>query len=48
MEIVFLMIPVSILLGTIFLALFLLSLKDGQLEDLDTPAYRILLDEDKE
>lgn len=49
MEIIWIMIPITILLGFIFLALFLINLSNGQYDDLDTPAFRILIDEaDKE
>lgn len=48
MEMIWIMLPLSILLGTVFLALFILTLKSGQYDDLDTPAYRVLLEDDKE
>lgn len=40
------LIPVSLLLGTAALVLFLWSLRSGQYEDLDGAAERILYDED--
>jgi cbb3-type cytochrome oxidase maturation protein len=43
----FYLIPVSLLLGAAGLALFLWSLRDGQYEDLDGAAERILYDEDE-
>lgn len=45
MEIIWLMIPITILLGMVFLALFIINLNSGQYDDLETPAYRILIDE---
>ena len=42
MNILLLMIPVSLTLGFGFLAAFIWSVKDGQYEDTETPAHRIL------
>jgi cbb3-type cytochrome oxidase maturation protein len=44
MSILLLMIPVSLLLGGGFLAAFIWSVKNGQFEDTETPAHRILED----
>ena len=41
------LIPISIVLGAIGLFTFLWSLKNGQYEDLDGAANRILTDDDK-
>ncbi len=46
MSIVYLLLPVALLLGFCFLALFIRLGMTGQFDDLDTPAYRILLDDD--
>ena len=40
------LVPVAILLGVVGLAAFLWSLRNGQYEDLDGAAERILLDDD--
>lgn len=49
MNIVYLMLPLALLLGFSFLAMFIRSSMSGQYEDLETPAHRILLeDEQKE
>ncbi|MBA8819849.1 cytochrome oxidase maturation protein, cbb3-type [Ochrobactrum sp. P6BS-III] len=40
------LIPVALLMGAVGLAGFLWSLKNGQYEDLDGAANRILLDDD--
>ncbi|NNU58763.1 cbb3-type cytochrome oxidase assembly protein CcoS [Ochrobactrum soli] len=40
------LIPVALLMGAVGLAAFLWSLKNGQYEDLDGAASRILLDDD--
>lgn len=45
MNILFIMIPASLFLGGLFLAAFIWSVHDGQTDDLTTPAYRILEDD---
>ncbi len=44
MNILILMIPISLLLGLGFLLAFIWSVNSGQLDDTETPAYRILED----
>jgi cbb3-type cytochrome oxidase maturation protein len=46
MEIMFLLVPVSVVLVFIIGALFWWSLRHGQFDDLEGPAYRILMDDD--
>lgn len=46
MDILYLLIPVSIVLVFAIGALFWWNLKSGQFEDLDGPGYRILMDDD--
>ncbi|MCP4328994.1 MAG: cbb3-type cytochrome oxidase assembly protein CcoS [Alphaproteobacteria bacterium] len=41
------LIPISIVLGGVALCAFLWSLKDGQYDDLDGAANRILTDDDR-
>ena len=41
------LVPIALGLGTIGLLAFMWSLKNGQYEDLDGAAERILLDEDR-
>ena len=41
------LVPLAILMGIAALATFLWSLRDGQYEDLDGAAARILVDEDR-
>lgn len=48
MNILFLMIPMALLLGFGFLAAFLWANRTDQFEDLETPAMRILKDEESE
>jgi cbb3-type cytochrome oxidase maturation protein len=47
MDILYLLIPLSLVLVFVIAALFWWSLKSGQYEDLDGPGYRILMDDDK-
>lgn len=45
MNVLYVLIPLALLLGGSGLCAFLLANRSGQFEDLDTPAYRALLDE---
>jgi cbb3-type cytochrome oxidase maturation protein len=47
MRIVFLLLPIALLLGGGFLATFLVLSARGEYEDLETPAHRILIDDEK-
>jgi cbb3-type cytochrome oxidase maturation protein len=47
MESLYLLIPVSVLLVFVIGGIFWWSLKSGQMEDLEGPAYRILMDDDR-
>lgn len=47
MNILFIMIPISLLLGLSFLAGFVWSVKRGQWDDTETPAHRILEEEER-
>ncbi len=44
MNSIFFLIPVALVLGGIFVLLFILAVKDGQFDDLDDPPERILHD----
>lgn len=46
MEILYYMIPVAIAMGCFFVALFIWATKDGQFDDLETPAHRILIEDE--
>ena len=48
MNVLVLLIPVALGLGGAGLALFFWSMRDGQFEDLEGAANRILIDEDDE
>ena len=45
MDILFLLIPLSLLLIIVILWAFLWSVRSGQFDDLEGPAYRILMDD---
>lgn len=45
MSVLLLLVPLALLLGLCFLGGFLLAARGGQLSDLETPAYRALLEE---
>ena len=47
-DVLIFLIPIALFLGGIGLAAFLWALKNGQFEDLDGAAQRILLDDDLE
>lgn len=46
MDILYLLIPMSVILVFVIAGLFWWSLRQGQFEDLEGPAYRILMDDD--
>jgi cbb3-type cytochrome oxidase maturation protein len=47
MEIIYLLIPISLLLLGLILWILLWAVRNGQYDDLEGPAYSILMDEDK-
>jgi len=46
MDILFLLIPLSLLVMAVAAGAFLWAVKSGQFEDMEGPAHRILMDED--
>ena len=46
MSIVYVLLPLSILLAVVALVAYLWGVRRGQFDDLETPAIRILFDED--
>lgn len=46
MESLYLLIPVSVVLVFVIGAIFWWSLRGGQMDDLEGPGYRILMDDD--
>ncbi len=47
MDIIFLIIPLSVVLVFVIGAFFWWFLKSGQFEDMEGPAYRIVMDDDR-
>jgi cbb3-type cytochrome oxidase maturation protein len=47
MEIIYLLIPVSLVLLGLIVWILLWAVRDGQYDDLEGPAHRILMDEDR-
>lgn len=45
MSILFLLVPVAIVLAGVGVAAFFWAVRDGQFDDVETPALRMLLDE---
>lgn len=46
MEILYLLIPLTIIILLVMAGFFIWSVKSGQMDDLEGPAYRILMDDD--
>ena len=47
MEIIYLLIPVSLILLGLIVWILLWAVRDGQYDDLEGPAHQILMDEDR-
>ena len=47
MNIIFLLIPLGLVLLAAAVAAFFWAVRSGQFDDLETPAWRILLDDDR-
>lgn len=46
MDILFILIPLGILILAVMIAAFFWAIKSGQFEDMEGPAYKILMDDD--
>ncbi len=46
MNIIYLLLPLALILGCSFALAFIASTRSGQFDDLETPAHRILIDDD--
>ena len=46
MEVLYLLIPISLLLVGLIVWIFLWAIRSGQYDDLEGPAHRILMDDD--
>jgi cbb3-type cytochrome oxidase maturation protein len=47
-DILYLLIPLSVVLVAVIVAAFLWAIRSGQFDDLEGPAHRILLDDDEQ
>ena len=47
MEVMIVLLPLAILLGAFFVVAFIWSARKGQYDDLETPKFRILLEDKK-
>lgn len=47
MEIIYVLIPLSIVLLVVAIVLFIWAVNSGQFDDMDTPAWRILVDDER-
>lgn len=47
MDIIYLLLPVALFIVFIIIGIFFWAVKSDQFEDLEGPAHRILMDEDK-
>lgn len=48
MDIIYLLLPVALIIVVIIIAVFFWAVKSDQFEDMEGPAYRILMDDDME
>ncbi len=46
MDILYLLIPISLILILVIVLIFLWAIKSGQFDDLEGPAHKILMDDD--
>ena len=46
MSVIWIVLPLALLFGGIAVAAFLISVRKGQMDDLDTPPVRMLFDDD--
>lgn len=47
MSVILIMLPIALVLAAIGVAAFILAAKNGQFDDLDTPAIRAVFDDDE-
>lgn len=47
MDILFFMVPAAILIAVVFVVAFIWATKKGQYDDLETPAHKILIEDEK-
>ena len=47
MEVLYLLVPLSVVLALIIAVVFVLAIRSGQFDDLEGPAYRVLSDDEE-
>ncbi len=47
MEVLYILVPLSVVLALVIGLVFVLAIRSGQFEDLEGPAYRMLADKDE-
>ena len=47
MEVIFVLLPLALLIAAIAVAFFIWAARTGQFDDLDTPAMRVLFDDEE-
>jgi len=47
MDIIYLLIPIALFLAVLVAAVFFWSIRSGQFDDMEGPAHRILMDDDR-
>lgn len=47
MDVLFFLVPTAILVAGVFVGLFIWATKKGQFDDLETPAHKMLLDDER-
>jgi cbb3-type cytochrome oxidase maturation protein len=47
MEVLLILLPISLILGFSFLFMFIMNVKNGEMDDLDSPAKRMLFEDTK-
>ena len=47
MEVLYLLVPISVVLALVIALAFVLAIRSGQFDDLEGPAYRVLSDKDE-
>ncbi len=46
MEVLYILVPLSVVLALVIAVVFVLAIRSGQFDDLEGPAYRMLADKD--
>lgn len=46
MSVLYIVVPLALVIVAVFVAFFVWSVRSGQMDDLDSPATRVMLDDD--